>query len=458
VESLVNEDRVPTSDAPRGKMQADVGGGKGRLPETEPVERVDPEASGQQPQASPDPATIPLRKRSAAPLFLVALGKRLATLAIALLAILIVLLTWQHYVMAPWTRNGNVRVQVASVAPQISGYIDDVRVVDNQFVHRGDVLYTIESVDFEIAQLTGAATVQQRAADLQVKQLQSERRQHLTNLATTPEEQQIYAGNAVQAKAALDAAQQQLAQAEINLQRTKVRSPVNGYVTNLLMRVGDFAHVGTTNISIIDTDSFWIDGYFEETKMAGICVGDRAEAKLMGYSEPIIGHVGTVTRGISTSNAASGTQGLPNVDPVYTWVRLAQRVPVRVFIDTVPAGVPLVSGMTATVTVRPATETVHRSWLDLMRTNVLKQLSDLFTGAVPRPNCLPVLTAQRAPSESMPAGRVSRAMSPEQINPGLAPGMTLSPRTRALNESLSEGSGRANAMPRKGAASSGPLD
>jgi multidrug resistance efflux pump len=430
VEALVNEDQVSTGDAQRAQMQADVGGGKGRLPEQEPIERVDPDAGTHQPQASPAPATIPAKKRSAARVFLVALGKRLATLAIALLAILIALLTWQHYVTAPWTRDGSVRAQVASVAPQISGYITDVRVVDNQFVHRGDVLYTIESFDFEVAQLTGIATVQQRAADLQVKQLQSERRQHLTNLATTPEEQQTYAGNAVQAKAALDAAQQQLAQAEINLQRTKVRSPVNGYVTNLLMRVGDFAHVGTSNISIIDVDSFWIDGYFEETKMAEICVGDRAEAKLMGYSQPIIGHVGTVTRGISTSNAASGTQGLPNVDAVYTWVRLAQRVPVRVLIDKVPAGVPLVSGMTATVTVRPASETDHRSWLDRMRTDVLGQLSDLFTGPVPRPNCLLILTPQLAPTESIPAESVPRAMSPEEINPGLAPGMTLSPRIR----------------------------
>ena len=150
----------------------------------------------------------------------------------------------------------------------------------------------------------------------------------------------------------------------------------------------------------------------------------------MGYSQPIIGHVGTVTRGISTSNAASGTQGLPNVDPVYTWVRLAQRVPVRISIDTVPAGVPLVSGMTATVTVRAAPENDHRSWLDRTRTDVLAQLSDLFTGPVPRPNCLPTLTPGSAPTESIPAETVPRAMSPEQINPGLAPGMSLSPRIR----------------------------
>ena len=109
-------------------------------------------------------------------------------------------------------------------------------------------------------------------------------------------------------------------------------------MTNLLMRVGDFAHAGASNISVIDTDSFWIDGYFEETKLAGICVGDRTEVKLIGYSQPIIGHVATVTRGVSVSNSAGGSQGLPNVDPVYTWVRLAQRVPVRIAIDQVPRG------------------------------------------------------------------------------------------------------------------------
>lgn len=109
---------------------------------------------------------------------------------------------------------------------------------------------------------------------------------------------------------------------------------------------------GTNNISVIDADSYWIDGYFEETKMAHVCIGDRAEAALMGYRDPIVGRIETVTRGISVSNATPSTQGLPNVDPVYTWVRLAQRVPVRIKITDVPAGIPLVSGMTATVTIR----------------------------------------------------------------------------------------------------------
>src|ERR1700761_2311351 len=115
------------------------------------------------------------------------------------------------------------------------------------------------------------------------------------------------------------------------------------------MRVGDYAHVGVTNVSVIDTDSYWIDGYFEETKLARLCVGDRVEARLIGYSAPIRGRVDTVTRGISVSDATPSTQGLPNVNAIYTWVRLAQRVPVRIRITHVPPDVPLIAGLTATV-------------------------------------------------------------------------------------------------------------
>ena len=124
-------------------------------------------------------------------------------------------------------------------------------------------------------------------------------------------------------------------------------------------------NTGTTNISVIDADSYWIDGYFEETKMAHVCIGDRAEAALMGYRDPILGRVETVTRGISVSNAAPSTQGLPSVDPVYTWVRLAQRVPVRIRITNVPPGVPLVSGMTTTVTIRRDEAPASTAWLGL---------------------------------------------------------------------------------------------
>jgi multidrug resistance efflux pump len=212
--------------------------------------------------------------------------KTVATLLVLALAVLAALVIWDFYVTSPWTRDGSVRVQVANVAPQVSGQITEIRVIDNQFVHQGEVLYVIDPFDFQVALDTDEAQLCQKAADLQVKRVQAQRRQHLSDLATTPEEQQLYVGNATQAQAAFDAAQRQVAQAEINLKRTQVRSPVNGPVTNLLMRVGDYAHAGATNISVIDADSYWIDGYFEETKMAHICIGDRAGAQLTGYRDP----------------------------------------------------------------------------------------------------------------------------------------------------------------------------
>jgi RND family efflux transporter MFP subunit len=353
---------------------------------------------------------------------------RLATLVIALVAVLISIVAWGHYVMAPWTRDGRIRAQVASVAPQISGQITELRIADNQFVHKGDVLYVIDPFDFEVVLRTNTASLKQKAAELQVKEVQSERRQHLSSLATTPEEQQIYKGTAIQAKAGFEAVQQQVAQAEINLSRTQVRSPVNGYVTNLLLRVGDYAHQGATSVSIIDTDSYWVDGYFEETQMARVCVRDRAEVKLMGYSSPIVGHVTTVTRGVSVSNAAAGAQGLPNVDPVYTWVRLAQRVPVRIAIDAVPPDVPLVSGMTATVTIRDDSDADQSSRFGRLRREITTSLSDVFNGSSARPGCIPAITTERGATQSLPSTQRQPSLTPEEINPGLAPGLNASPQ------------------------------
>ncbi|QPF95254.1 HlyD family secretion protein [Bradyrhizobium commune] len=315
--------------------------------------------------------------------------RKVATAGIAAVAVLVSLVTWDRYNAGPWTRNGRVRVQVASVAPQISGQIKELRIVDNQFVHKGDILYVIDPFDFDVALRAHKAALQQKIADLNVKELQSDRRNRLSELSTSVEQKQVYEGNALQAKAAVDAAREQVAQAEVNLQRTEVRSTVNGIVTNVLLREGDYAHQGATNVSIIDTDSYWVDGYFEETKLARLCVGDRVEAKLMGYSAPITGHIATVTRGISVSNAAASTQGLPNVDPVYTWVRLAQRVPVRIAIDDVPAGVPLVSGLTATVTIRNGRGGESGTLLQNVRSELETSFFGLIGKTSARPGCIP---------------------------------------------------------------------
>ncbi|WP_375274790.1 efflux RND transporter periplasmic adaptor subunit [Methylorubrum thiocyanatum] len=258
---------------------------------------------------------------------------------------------WQFYVTAPWTRDGRVRVQVVNLAPQVAGTIVELRVADNQEVKRGDVLYVIDPFDYQEAVVSAEAEIKNREADLSVKQAQAARRAALSTVSTSVEEKQQYAGTAKIAEAALETARSQLSQARKNLERTQVRSTVNGRVTNLLLRVGDYAQTGTANMRVIDIDSFWVDGYFEETKMAHIRVGAPAEMALMGYGTALRGTVESLTLGISTANAATSTQGLPNVDPVYTWVRLAQRVPVRIRIDHVPPEVTLVAGMTATVVV-----------------------------------------------------------------------------------------------------------
>jgi multidrug resistance efflux pump len=209
-----------------------------------------------------------------------------------------------------------------------------------------------------------------------------------------------------------------------------VLSPVNGHVTNLLMRVGDYAHVGVTNVSVIDADSYWIDGYFEETKMAHVCIGDRAEAKLMGYRDPIVGRVLSVTRGISVSNATPSTQGLPNVDPVYTWVRLAQRVPVRIGITDVPAGIPLVSGMTVTVTIRDAEARESGGWLSQRVASLRDHLVDVVDGPQPSPGCVPRIGNENGTTVTLPTPQLIAPLTPEEINPGAAPTMNTPPRTR----------------------------
>jgi RND family efflux transporter MFP subunit len=394
---------------------------EGRSPIADPLERAPFDPTSSLKRAAP-------RRPGRIARFFRDTLKTAATLLIVALAVLAALIIWDFYVTAPWTRDGRVRVQVAGIAPQVSGQIKEIRIVDNQYVRQGDVLYVIDPFDFQVALDTAKAQLRQAAADLQVKRLQAERRQHLSDLATTPEEQQLFVGNAIQAQAIFDAAQQQVARADINLKRTQVRSPVNGYVTNLLLRVGDFANTGTTNISVIDADSYWIDGYFEETKMAHVCIGDRAEAALMGYRDPIVGRVETVTRGISVSNAAPSTQGLPSVDPVYTWVRLAQRVPVRIRITDVPPGVPLVSGMTATVTIRHDEARASTAWLGYGLARLATLLDDIVYGPQPSPGCVPTIGDENGATVILPTPKPVAPLDPEQLNPGLAPGIDESPR------------------------------
>src|SRR6516164_7697443 len=260
---------------------------------------------------------------------------------------------WNAYMGAPWTRDGTVRAYVVTMAPEVSGHIVELRVADNQFVHKGDLLMVIDPTNYKIAVSLAEAAVQQAQVNVQNIEREAKRRQELTTLAVTVEEKQTFESTALAAEAQLQQAQANLDQAKVNLRRTEIRSSVNGWVTNLLAQLGDYATVGQDKISVVDADSFWVDGYFEETNLDRIQVGDPASIKLMGYSQIVRGRVGSIARGINVPNAQPDQQGLAAVNPIFTWVRLAQRIPVRIHIDQVPDGVVLAAGMTATVQIDP---------------------------------------------------------------------------------------------------------
>ncbi|MQT15029.1 efflux RND transporter periplasmic adaptor subunit [Segnochrobactrum spirostomi] len=260
---------------------------------------------------------------------------------------------WQTYMTTPWTRDGTVRAYVVTVTPQVSGRIVDLPVKADQFVHKGDLLMVIDPSDYQIALANAEAVVAGAEADLANKKMEAQRRAELNALAVSQEEQQSFAASAAVAAATLQRAIAVRDKAKLDLDRTRIVSPVNGYVTNLLTQPGDYATSGQRALSVVDSDSFWVDGYFEESLLGGIHVGDAARVSLMAHPEPLRGHVVGIGRGISVSNAEPDGSGLATVNPVFTWVRLAQRVPVRIVLDDVPPSIVLVAGLTATVSILP---------------------------------------------------------------------------------------------------------
>jgi RND family efflux transporter MFP subunit len=275
---------------------------------------------------------------------------------------------WDAYMGAPWTRDGTVRVYVVTVAPEVAGRIVDLPVADNQFVHRGDLLVGIDPTDYKIAVSLAGAALQQAQANVKNSLIQAERRRKLTPMAVAEEEKQNFATSAEVAQAQYRQAMANLDQARVNLKRTEIRSPVNGWVTNLLAQRGDYATVGVNTISLVDADSFWVDAYFEETSLGSIREGDQASVRLMGYNQILHGYVASIARAINIANAQPNGQGVANVNPIFTWVRLSQRIPVRIHIDNVPDGVRLAAGLTATVQVdSPRSSNRFGGWLQIVR-------------------------------------------------------------------------------------------
>jgi multidrug resistance efflux pump len=370
---------------------------------------TDVEARQERGRAGDQPVVVsarPVNRPVRAPRFRIA--PLLTTLVTTAVAAAFGWAMWKTYMQTPWTRDGVVRTYVVTMAPEVAGRIVELPVIDNQLVHKDDLLLVIDPTDYKVAVQLSEAAVRQAQADtenvaaqitvqqaqvgasqaqvdsaqaaLTFAQQQAARYRDLAEkeVGTVQMEQQT-ASNLGQAQAALKNAQESLAlaqrqvtslkaqlaaaeanvarasaqlhQAQVNLGRTQIHSPVNGWVTNLLVQLGDYATVGRSVLSVVNADSFWVDAYFEETQLASIREGDPAKIKLMGYSDIVRGTVAGTARGINVANARADEQGLATVNPIFTWVRLAQRVPVRIRIDHVPDGVRLVAGTTATVEV-----------------------------------------------------------------------------------------------------------
>lgn len=277
--------------------------------------------------------------------------KVIFTLLCAALAVALVIQLWQVYMLAPWTRDGRVSVQVVRSAPDVSGPVARINVVDNQYVHRGDVLYQIDAERFSLAVAQAESELMAARATLQQKAAEAQRRRQMKNLMAVEEVQQADAALTL-AQAAVQQARVTLDTARLNLQRTTQRATVDGYVTHLRLQPGDYAVAGEANVALVNAHSFWITGYFEETRLHGIHIGDRAEIRLMGYQQPLLGHVVSIGRGITDQNEQSGSLGLASVEPSFTWVRLAQRIPVHIAIDHVPPTVVLVAGMSSSIAIQ----------------------------------------------------------------------------------------------------------
>jgi RND family efflux transporter MFP subunit len=233
----------------------------------------------------------------------------------------------------------------------VSGVVIDVRIKDNQSVKVGDVLFVIDQARFQLA-VSNAEAALAGAQSLRDQRLEEyARRQRLSSASISDEALAQAHSAALSAQAAYDQAQAALNVAKLNLARTQVRSSVNGHVTNLLLDKGDYATAGKAMVAVVDSDSYYVAGYFEETKLRSIHIGDNVSIRLLGYSSELRGHVESVARAITDRDNAPGSELIANVNPTFNWVRLAQRIPVRIAIDHVPDGVTLSAGMTATVVV-----------------------------------------------------------------------------------------------------------
>ena len=257
---------------------------------------------------------------------------------------------WIRYNVEPWTRDGRIRADVVQVSPDVSGLVTEVNVRNDQIVRIGDVLFVIDRPRYELAEKQADAAVAAARASLAQAERDDRRNVALNTLVTT---EQVEEGRSKvkELAAQLRNALAQRDVARLNLQRTTVRARVNGVVSNVELQPGDYATVGHQVLALVDTDSIYVDGYLEETKLPQIQVGDRAIVHIMGLRRELRGTVESIAAGIEDRERSVSTNDLANVNPTFSWVRLAQRIPVRVKLDPVPPTIRLISGRTATVSI-----------------------------------------------------------------------------------------------------------
>ncbi|MDB5776014.1 MAG: hlyD secretion family protein [Herbaspirillum sp.] len=256
----------------------------------------------------------------------------LITALLLLAALWIGKTAWDRYMQSPWTRDGRIKADVVNVSADVSGNVIDVAVRDNQLVHKGDVLFTIDRARY-------AEALAQAEAVLSARKSEQAHRGKEADAVTAAE---------AQYQAALAARNI----AKIDLERTVVRAPATGYVTNLDVFAGSFAAAGAPTLAIISSDTFYAVGYFEENKLSMMKQNDPVEITVLGDDKVMRGHIESMAHGITDRDANSGRELLADVNPTFNWVRLAQRVPVRIHIDQMPAGRVLIAGTTCTIVVK----------------------------------------------------------------------------------------------------------
>ncbi|WP_059257474.1 efflux RND transporter periplasmic adaptor subunit [Escherichia albertii] len=277
--------------------------------------------------------------------------KYFSTILVAAVAILAGWWLWNYYMQSPWTRDGKVRAEQVTITPQVSGRIVELNIKDNQLVKAGDILFTIDKTPFQIAELNARAQLAKAQSDLAKANNEANRRRHLSQNFISAEELDTANLNVKAMQASVDAAQAMLKQAQWQLSQTDVRAPVSGWVTNLTTRAGDYADTGKPQFALVDSRSFYVVGYFEETKLRHIKEGAPAQITLYSDNRKLQGHVSSIGQAIYDQSVENDSSPIPDVKPNVPWVRLAQRVPVRFRLDSVPNNLTLVSGTTCSIAV-----------------------------------------------------------------------------------------------------------